>query len=679
MERLTASYLELLKNWIPLADRYLTVPKGRPDLLYFGDGSNGWGTQTNQKAMAAYAVAGALLGRTDWSDAALRMLRYSLESHLSGSFHVSDSEEMKWGHTWISALGVERMMCGVEALDSRLTSDDRDMLRRMLVSEARWLLENYPVQADPIHPNVPESNMWNGALLYRTACLYPDEPLAKSFREKGEQFLMNAVSLPSEKGAGWFVGGNFFDSFALNHHGYMNVGYMVITISNAAMLYFSLKGMGVEPPAALWHNMEGLWRLVKTCLFPDGRLCRIGGDTRVRYCYCQDYLLPSLLFVQQLFGEDADHWEEEWLRTVRQEMDYNGDGSFLSDRLTLFRERSLLYYTRLESDRAVAFAFNAYYRSRLELTSSPAGLVRGPVPPLRQWEDEYHGSCLVRGKRRIASFTWLAGELPQGNCLPLTDSSLGEWKNNMTSLLYGDGVQDCNLLGSHGQRMLEEGFVTWGSYTAHTEGLLAEQIQEEDTAQVQIAFAALPDDATVVTLQRARAVKNCHLTQCRPLNLCIPNDLFNGFQRDYRWKDGQLTVDGRLRVAAVYGGGLRLERPPYRQIGLRGTAYRTRGMLHCDEVLIDVNLHPRSYYCGETVFDFGAIVAAEGGPALRARRLVPDAPGLEELRAVKVWSEDGHVYLVAANFSSQSLSFVLEGHVMELAPGEADCVECPAP
>lgn len=332
------------------------------------------------------------------------MLRYSLESHITGSYHASDADDFKWGHTWISALGLERMMHGVQAVREYLTDSDKEMLKQMLISESDYLLEKHPVQGDSISPNVPEINMWNGAVMYRTAAIYLNTPDAKRYIEKGNSFMMNAISVPSESEEDWFIGANFFDSFTLNHHGYLNVGYMVITLSNTAMLYFNLKELGITPPEALYHNFDKLWQLVKTCLYDDGRLFRISSDTRVKYCYCQDYLLPVLAFVNDVYGEDTSCYEQSWISTLTKEAAHNGDGSFLSDRLELFLECSILYYTRLESDRSMTLSFNAYYRNLFNDFKNSDSKLKKDILRLAEWYDKYHGSCYILGKNRRASF-----------------------------------------------------------------------------------------------------------------------------------------------------------------------------------------------------------------------------------------------------------------------------------
>jgi len=119
-------YLDMLRPWAEAMKPYLFTPPDRPELTYFGDGTNGWGVQTNQKAFAAYAVLAAMPGgEPKWLDTALALLRYSLESHIEGSYHLTGGEDVRWGHTWISVLGIERMMHGVEAIWDHLTEADR--------------------------------------------------------------------------------------------------------------------------------------------------------------------------------------------------------------------------------------------------------------------------------------------------------------------------------------------------------------------------------------------------------------------------------------------------------------------------------------------------------------------------------------------------------------------------
>ena len=136
-------YTQLLLRWLEHARMHLYTLPDHPDLTCYGTGYNTWGVQTNQKALSAYGVlatdphadfSAAGTTREEVLDTALAMLRFSLRSHLTGDVRCTDGEQ--WGHTWISVLGIERMMHAVDALQPHMTQADTDLLHRVLVSEA---------------------------------------------------------------------------------------------------------------------------------------------------------------------------------------------------------------------------------------------------------------------------------------------------------------------------------------------------------------------------------------------------------------------------------------------------------------------------------------------------------------------------------------------------------------
>ena len=140
--------------------------------------------------------------------------------------------------------------------------------------------------------NAPESNLWNGAILWRTAAMVPDHPAAAEWQERAHTFLVNSVSvavdaadetmLAGKQVRQRYVGANFFPNYALDHHGYLNVGYMVICVSNAAMLHFDCKLAGLPRPETLDHHQADLWRLVRRLIFADGRLALVVPDQPAR-------------------------------------------------------------------------------------------------------------------------------------------------------------------------------------------------------------------------------------------------------------------------------------------------------------------------------------------------------------------------------------------------------------
>ena len=320
--------------------------------------------------------------------------------------------------------------------------------------------------------NKPESNIWNGSMLFRTAALYPDTPNAAKYKEKATALFLNGISIPSDASSSevfngkplskWHVGPNYTDNFALNHHGYLNEGYMVICLSNIAMLHFFCRDYGITAPPELYHNAAKLWQLVKTLTFPDGRLWRIGGDTRVRYCYCQDYALPAWIFIRDFLGDtDADKFLSGWLKLVATEQSASPKGAFLGERLADLAQVSPLYYCRLEGDRAETLSLAAYW---LIQYPDPSKKPACSIESLKSWQDEFHGAQMVKGNKRLASWVWKAGELPSGQVVPSDRSDLVEWQWNLAGRITGVGCETHAGKAQWQSWQFEGGFATCGSY-----------------------------------------------------------------------------------------------------------------------------------------------------------------------------------------------------------------------
>jgi hypothetical protein len=661
-----------------------------------------------------YNEAAAGVPRAKLLEDALKLLRFTLRSHLAGPGTAFDGE--CWGHSWISGLCIERMMHGIEALEDHLSDDDRSLIHAMLVSESDWLLDNYDVVAaidGCSGKNKPESNIWNGSILHRTAMMYPQEARAAEYRRKGTKFLLNGISVPGDAEsavefegqalADWHVGPNFTETYALHHHGYLNVGYMVICLSNIAMLHFSFRKRGLTPPEALYHHVPELWALIKKCTFPDGRLWRIGGDTRMRYCYCQDYAIPMWLLMQDKYGEtDCSTFEKGWLETVQREQKNNGDHSFMSERLNDLEKVSPLYFHRLEGDKAVTLSMGAYWRRVYdEFKESPAASEQPSV--CGNWNDEFHGALLERGTNRLASWTWESCQRPIGMCLPADGADLGEWRWNLVGEIKGCGGRNFSEDLAHKQWSFPGGFCTCGQVKWNSCQHTAEGQADEVTAIEDIAFTALPDDATVVVMQRAKTVNRTYLQTVKGLLCNIPNDIFNGKQRTYRTETGELllegcheqaevlnlngdwvNVDNRLNIEKIYGGDeLAIRRPGQRQItmfkGSDAAGERAGGSLYCDEICSPCITERRPYEADTLLFDSGFAIRV--GPTSEQSLTPLPAQALEtgngELKALSVTDINGKSYLIAANFgtSAQSLTVSLnKGQALTALNGDETAI-----
>ncbi len=697
------AYSRMLAKWVMFSQKHLHELPSSGGMICYGQGDHGhWGVQTQQKAFAAFAVAAADPS-IDWQEwgltrekvlsQALGMLRYTMRTHLTGDMVCTDGA--KWGKNWIYMLGVERMMHGVEALHAYLTEEDRARLKAMFALECGFLTDEFPVKAGLVENNKPESNIWNGAALVRGAYLMPDHPDRERWLRKANSFFINGCSFESDEHSvkeydgqrvcDEFVGANYFESGACNHHGYLNVGYMVICLSNIAMLHFSCRARGEQAPEALYHHVEEVWSLVRQCIFPDGRLNRIGGDTRVRYCYCQDYLMPALLMMADRFGEDISSFEEGWLQQLLTETDYNGDGGFLSCRLNGMEEVSPVYYTRLESDRANVISMAAYWKRLHDIRGDKAQ----PADPYF-WQDTYHGAQYLRGKRRMASMVWHAAQGPQAMVTPVSDSSLAEWRFNLTGEVNGIGqVNGYDNVKRHEEFphtevAFEGGFLSWGRSICRSNGFLAEGQFEEALAEKRIAFAALPDDATALIIQRVNASNRSLIAGYKALFLNIPNDVFNDTHRAYRYEGGMrilrggektdaaelavgrwVNADNELGAAVLPGREMTLLRPSKRQVRMADRGQD--GYLYCDELVSGHTAQRRWYDRGEEIFR--EAFAVQVGNAEQTTKLAQSLGCMEnlpgEVLSVCADALDGRRYALVFNTGEETVEIAVPGINME--------------
>lgn len=591
---------ERLERWLGSADRYVSFDAdGRS---WYGAGYPGWGIQTLFPYLGAATMVsryGATEQVRDWArERAVGSLRYALDSHLSGDRPTTDGRS--WGTTWISTLGPERAGFALDLLRPHLDSEDLERLQQMREVEADWLVDSHhrgPHEGVHGHrwgstgKNWPESNIWNGAHLWRTAEAYPDLPRAGEYRAKAVEFLLNGVSIAADADSDQIVdgftvadmyrGANFFDSYSLDHHSYLNVGYMVICASNVAMAHFDFQEQGWAEPESLHWRQRELWQAIKPLIGPDGRLIRIGGDSRVRYAYCQEYLLPSLVYAERRHHDpDAAALADAVLRLGMREQDDNEDGSFYGRRLRQLAAKQPYYYVRMETDRALTWAW-WLHRAGTRQAMTPGGPARhapaggsidlthrsvASFPSQAEWNDLEHGFAMVRGPRRFASVAWRAYSLSQTLVLPTQRPDLAEWSMNLSPVLQWEGTQPAASVteSARAHRQLagyqiapfSGGFASIARVHEGLDLFIKEGWHSPEgvpAATSTLVVVALPDDATVVGLQLCQA-GNYHvpLIEAHGLNLLVPHDVYTPGERSLaripRESGAAMVVDDALEV-----------------------------------------------------------------------------------------------------------------------------------
>lgn len=677
------NYVNMLERFFPFAKQEI---RHIDDLhAYYGTGEAGhWSIQSNFNVAGGMAILAeqtkdpALAAEA--RELALKLFRYNLHTHKTGSMKNTCGEQ--WGGSWIAVLGLERMAAGQLALESLLTEKELAEFRALRIHEADWLLAEYPVVAGIKVNNRPESNYWNASFLYKTAIDFPDCPNAAAYVEKACALFLNSISIPSDQTSGkiyrgkpvkdWFAGPNFTENYSLNHHAYMNVGYSVITLSHAAYLYFYAKSKGWELPEEAMHRVKDLWDVTKHFIFPDGRLLRIGGDTRARYCYCQIYLLPVLLMMQDLYGEKLSaELEYGMTELIAREQNDNSNGSFYGSRLDEMTWQSRYYYTRLESDPFASVAFAAAIRRQWNIFRD-TGIHSTPAPVV--WNDDFHGADMIRTETTVRSIVRCAGEGPVLLAHPLADSDLAEWHNNGHAQMSGHFIAPKHPEYSF-HRSIPGGFINSGAVRFVEALPYGEGEGGYEILRSQAACAALPDGKTMIVLEHLTSLKEHSLTSLRTVGWLVPNDFFNGKKRTFKgenfsgevtFKSGKgvietnskwINVDDRISLIAGYGFDTFKIHAPAECLSVLKYANAMKS-LYINEICGSIELDPRIRRMpGDVLADTGYAVIA-GSTADDAKQYALKEIARDGMfRAVAFTAPDGVSWRFAANFGTEAVEW----------------------
>lgn len=670
--------------------RYLRTCKDDPSLRYYNTGESGhWAVQSNQQVAGALAclaenpailaAAGAEQSADELRELALSMLRYSMRTHVSGDLKCTDGQQ--WGRHWISVLGLERATPGLSLLRRHcFTPEDEERFRALVAAECDYRMSEYEVQAAleaSTGRNKPESNIWNGAFLLRAAAMEeeishrgtkaqrgdekslcvsvsPCDQNPASVLSRGTQFLLNGLSFPEDATNDapvlgkpvreWHVGANFFSDGALDHHGYLNVGYINVCLSNLALAWFWYRERGLPVPEALLHNARRVWDVAKRFTFPDGRLLRLGGDSRARYTYCQAFALQGWHLAWALWGdEDAALFARGYLGIIAQEQAENPDGTFYGKRLAGIRAETPWWETRLECDPFTVLCTSAYW-AKIEEDNSHKGTetqsVNNPtlcdsaplcIQNIELWRGAFHGAALLRTPVAVRSAVAraFAGPTranarnfhetgPAALCVPTGRSDMAEWSGNLFAFVGLRGPKH------DGKATIEK---TTNGFRWRWEGIVIEDnpLGEGESPypvlRRRCTAEALPDGKTLRLSDRIECIKETTLPAgFRALHLQIPNDIYNDHHRRYTGDGGfsfeacsypsspslietdsvTLTIDGVLTVRSLDGKPLCIRRPA----GQGALCYNGLTSQYIEEVCTDcredsVHLMPGDILCDE--------------------------------------------------------------------------------
>ena len=663
-------YLKPAVDFLKFLPQALTTCKADPSLKFYGTGHAGhWAVQCSQQVASGLAIlstvpdadlaaAGSPYTAAQLRDLALALFRYSWRTHLTGDLPCAGGDQ-KWGRHWISVLGLERSCGGLNLLEPYFTDDDRARLRNMLVFESDYRLEKYPINAaiyGGSGKNVPESNIWNAGTMYRTAFNYPDIPQRDGYLRKARKMMLNGLSYPGDADEPWYVGPNFTENWSLDHHAYMNVGYSYESFSNLAFLYFNFLERGQPVPPELISHARDLWRVCKGFTFPDGRLNRIGGDTRFRYGYCQIFAYQCWAFCAHALGDaDCERYAREYLKKIVAEQALNGDGSFFGKRLKGIRDASWYYYCRAEADPFFTMCYQLKWHRDHAFPKAEGSVATAPS---YTWTDGFHRAAYVKTPKSVRSVVGRAqwgrnhsSRKPNITVAPTDASDLAEWQANLVGFVgyqeEADEFKDDPAnwpKDAFAQRVYKDAggdAFDWACTLPMRDNYVygeGESPYVSGTRRMRVH--ALGDGATLVVRDRVTIERAVSLEHgFRALHWLVPNDFANGFTRTFEGRtfkqtytgapakdemiatgERVLTVDGRMSVIAVKGADLSIRRPAASEIAFRrysGDQLHLLSSLRAEEVVMDYQLDSIRPKAGDTLYDVVYVVSVSDAASAR--------------------------------------------------------------
>ncbi|MBQ2630789.1 MAG: glycoside hydrolase family 88 protein, partial [Kiritimatiellae bacterium] len=473
---------------------------------------------------------------------------------------------------------------------------------------------------------------------------YPDLADAAALLEKSAKLMLNGLSSPADSYENWFVGANFSRNWALDHHGYMNVGYMYECLSNIAFLYFDCLERGRKVPPELMHNAEELWRVCKRLTFPDGRICRIGGDTRSRYTYCQLFAMQGWLLAAHAFkDEDAVRFEREYLAKMFAEQAANADGSYFGTRLGNVRDASFYYYSRLEADALLAVSTSLHWHRRHKFPSAEGGV---DVSRTEAWRDEGEHAIFLRGPRSLRSAAFRSqagfgqrGRMPNIVCAPTDRSDLAEWSANLVGMVGlqneddgWSGTPDKWPDGAVGERFYRdaggEAFEQVFSAPVEEGAAFGEGEHGDGVGTRRMEIHAVGDGTTMAIRDRVEISRVIQLEHGWSAGrLVIPAPLPGCKERVYAGLGTRCaTVDDALSIISVNGGSVSIRRGMDIAFNRPGAQRLMHPLVSdkADELRVAAFDGPMLAEPGSVLYDAVYIVVA-GADAAAARKVAESA------------------------------------------------------
>lgn len=400
------------------------------------------------------------LTRAMCRDHALQMLRFVLPTHGAGGLPCADGK--LWKDQWQSALWANSAGLGAWLLWDELTPEMRWLAARMISDEAdRFVGKTPPSQV--ADDTKAEENAWNSTVISLAACMFPNHPNHKKWRETAatwavssfvrEADLITSTTIDGATLAERGLGPTLHNDYTMENHHRVHPDYMN-TINICLEQWAPYSWAGLPAPEAIQFNTRKVYGNLRALTFPDAGYLYING---------QDWQL---------------HRNPQWLPTYAlQAIFYNdGEAAMLARRALEVNELMMARSADGGVFLPEEFKFPSSQSDTLEmymavfLAIAAKGEGAAPVDEATYWRDlsgvhlyEAGKFAVVRTEHSIATFSW--GDQPMGMVLPLQkDLLFSPNERNLIGLIGGEDItrEQPKVIEAH-PRMVGNNFAITGT------------------------------------------------------------------------------------------------------------------------------------------------------------------------------------------------------------------------
>ena len=506
---------------------------------WFGDGSSGEnGVRSN--ANVAFALATWIRAQPDPAAPALAthreraasVLHYLCDSHRSGG--ATCAWGGTWGLEWQSSWWAAKMGLAVLQLGELFDEELRDEVARVVAAEAdRHLSRHAPTGL--FLDTKAEETAWDCEALAVALAIAPAHANVQAWRAKLVEFSFNVFSVPQDRLSTAEIGGqkvaeavytcNLHGDFSLENHGSYHFCYVASPLLSKAYCYFALRWAGEQIPPALQHHVDDVWALARNT-FLTHRFAYLGGQDWARYTYGEYFIVPALSYLDATLADPAiQRIRQARLDVLSAEAADNDDGSFYGKRFTAGSFSGQL--GKYETDTFACMALTQALASLAE--RAPAHASRTPLPEMAP--EFAHVSpegqfCFWRTPELFFSFAWsyLGKDIPSLAFGPVDRDDMLEWH-------AGNGVGRVTVLSEDitvGVRMLRR----VGSRIEIRGETVTRDRKGRPLYETRLSIDFDRSTQSVRVVHKVTSMRRLWLARIAGLTFRVPNDRFNGFQRE---------------------------------------------------------------------------------------------------------------------------------------------------